>query len=104
VGADCIVIILASVDDATARNLEDAAANFGMDALIEVHDEAEVERALRLRSRLIGINNRDLKTFKTTLATSERLAPLIPRDRIIVGASGLNSPADLARPSPVGIP
>ena len=81
-GADCILIIMASVDDAAARDLEDAAASFGMDALIEVHDEAEVERALRLRSRLIGINNRDLKTFKTTLRTSERLAPMIPRGRI----------------------
>jgi indole-3-glycerol phosphate synthase len=94
---------LASVDDATARDLEDAAAGFGMDALIEVHDEAEVERALHLRSRLIGINNRDLKTFKTTLATSERLAPLIPRDRIIVGESGINAPTDLARLARAGI-
>jgi indole-3-glycerol phosphate synthase len=102
-GADCILIIMASVDDAAARDLEDAAADFGMDALIEVHDEAEVERALRLRSRLIGINNRDLKTFKTTLATSERLAPLIPRERIVVGESGINAPADLARLAGVGI-
>jgi indole-3-glycerol phosphate synthase len=102
-GADCILIIMASVDDATARDLEDAAADFGMDALIEVHDEAEVERALRLRSRLIGINNRDLKTFKTTLATSERLAPMISRDRIVVGESGINAPADLARLARAGI-
>ena len=102
-GADCILIIMASVDDAAARDLEDAAADLGMDALIEVHDEAEVERALRLRSRLIGINNRDLKTFKTTLATSERLAPMIPRDRIVVGESGINVPADLARLARVGI-
>jgi indole-3-glycerol phosphate synthase len=102
-GADCILIIMASVDDRAARDLEDAAASFGMDALIEVHDEAEVERALRLRSRLIGINNRDLKTFKTTLATSERLAPMIPRDRIVVGESGIKVPADLARLARVGI-
>jgi indole-3-glycerol phosphate synthase len=102
-GADCILIIMASVDDAAARDLEDAAADLGMDALLEVHDEAEVERALRLRSRLIGINNRDLKTFKTTLATSERLAPTIPRDRIVIGESGINAPADLARLARVGI-
>ena len=102
-GADCILIIMASVDDAAARDLEDAAAGFGIDALLEVHDEAEVGRALRLRSRLIGINNRDLKTFKTTLATSERLAPMIPRDRIVIGESGINAPADLARLARVGI-
>jgi indole-3-glycerol phosphate synthase len=102
-GADCILIIMASVDDAEARDLEGAAASYGMDVLVEVHDEAEVERALRLRSRLIGINNRDLKTFKTTLATSERLAPMIPRDRIVVGESGINAPADLARLARVGI-
>jgi indole-3-glycerol phosphate synthase len=102
-GADCILIIMAAVDDAAARDLEQAAADLGMDALIEVHDEAELERALRLRPRLIGINNRDLKTFKTSLATSERLAPMIPRDRIVVGESGINAPADLARLARVGI-
>src|SRR5262249_52238865 len=79
------------------HDLEAAAASYGVDVLIEVHDEAEVERALRLRSRLIGINNRDLKTFKTTLATSERLAPMIPPDRIVIGESGINTPADLPR-------
>src|SRR5215472_981290 len=102
-GADCILIIMAAVDDTAATDIEQAAAELGMDALIEVHDEAEVERALRLRSRLIGINNRDLKTFKTALATSERLAPMIPRDRIVVGESGINAPADLARLARVGI-
>jgi len=102
-GADCILIIMAAVDDAAARDLEDAAESFGMDVLIEVHDEAELTRALRLRSRLIGINNRDLKTFKTTLATSERLAPVIPRERIVVGESGINTPADLTRLARVGI-
>src|SRR3984893_11388647 len=101
--ADCILIILAAVDDAAAKDLEDAAFALGMDVLIEVHDEAELERALRLRSKLIGINNRDLKTFKTTLATSERLAPMIPRDRIVIGESGSNAPADLARLAQVGI-
>jgi indole-3-glycerol phosphate synthase len=74
-----------------------------MDALIEVHDEKELERALRLKSKLIGINNRDLKTFATTLATCERLARLVPKDRVIVGESGIFAPADLARLGAAGI-
>jgi indole-3-glycerol phosphate synthase len=102
-GADCILIILGAVDDATAKELEDVACAHGMDALLEVHNEQELGRALRLTSRLIGINNRDLKTFETTLATSERLAPLVPRDRVIVAESGLSSPADLARLRKIGI-
>jgi indole-3-glycerol phosphate synthase len=102
-GADCILIIMAGVDDGTARALEDAAVAFGMDVLLEVHDADELDRALRLKSRLIGINNRDLKTFDTTLATSERLAPMVPRDRIVVGESGIASPDDLARLARVGI-
>lgn len=102
-GADCILIILASVTDKTAAELEAAALAHGMDVLLEIHDEAELARALRLKSRLIGINNRDLRTFETTLVTSERLAPKIPKDKIIVGESGIFTPADLSRLANVGI-
>jgi len=102
-GADCILIIMAALDDAAAHEVEAAAHGWGMDVLVEVHDEAELDRALRLKSRLIGINNRDLKTFATTLAVSERLAPRVPRDRVIVGESGIFSPVDLARLAKVGI-
>jgi indole-3-glycerol phosphate synthase len=94
-GADCILVIMAAVDDDVAQDLENVAETFGMDVLLEVHDEAELERALRRRSRLIGINNRDLKTFETTLATSNRLARMIPSDRLVVGESGIFAPADL---------
>jgi indole-3-glycerol phosphate synthase len=96
-GADCILIIMAAVDDNCAAELEAAALGLGMDALVEVHDEKELERAVRLKSKLIGINNRNLKTFETTLATCERLARLVPSDRIIVGESGIFAPDDLAR-------
>jgi indole-3-glycerol phosphate synthase len=102
-GADCILIIMAAVDNGCAHELEAAALSLGMDAIIEVHDEAELERALRLKSKLIGINNRNLKTFETTLATSERLASLIPQDRIIVAESGIFAPDDLARLAKCGI-
>jgi indole-3-glycerol phosphate synthase len=102
-GADCILIIMAAVDDTAARAVEDAALYHGMDVLLEVHDEVELARALKLKSRLIGVNNRDLRTFKTSLAVSEHLAPKIPRDRVVVAESGLNAPADLARLSRIGI-
>jgi indole-3-glycerol phosphate synthase len=102
-GADCVLIIMAAMDDALARDIEDAAIAYGMDVLIEIHDQDELARALKLRSPMIGINNRNLHTFDTTLATSETLAPLIPRERLIVGESGIFSPADLARLARVGI-
>jgi indole-3-glycerol phosphate synthase len=102
-GADCILIIMAGVDDACAAELEGAALALGMDALLEVHNKEELKRALRLTSRLIGVNNRDLKTFDTTLATSERLARLIPGDRIVIGESGISTPNDLARLAKAGI-
>jgi indole-3-glycerol phosphate synthase len=102
-GADCILIIMAAIEDAAAHELEAAAVEFGMDVLVEIHDEAELDCALLLRSRLIGINNRDLKTFVTTLGTSERLAPRVPKDRIVVAESGIETAADLARLAALGI-
>ena len=102
-GADCILIIMAGVDDGAAGEIEAAALANKMDVLVEVHQEDELERALRLKSRLIGINNRDLRTFKTSLEVSERLAPKIPRDRVVVAESGLNAPADLVRLARIGI-
>ncbi|WP_395662481.1 indole-3-glycerol phosphate synthase TrpC [Aestuariivirga sp.] len=102
-GGDCILLIMAMIDDALAAELESAAEHWGLDVLIEVHDEDELARALKLRSRMIGINNRNLHTFETTLATTERLAPMIPKDRMIVGESGLFTPSDLARLAGVGV-
>ena len=95
-GADCILIIMASLDDGQAAELEAAAADWGMDALIEVHDEAELERASLLSSRLVGINNRDLNTFETSLDVTRRLVRMIPDDRLVVAESGLSTPDDLA--------
>ena len=102
-GADCILIIMAQIDDALAATLASEAQRWGMDAIVEVHDEAELERALRLPCRLIGINNRNLKTFETTLATTERLAPLVPADRIVIGESGIFTHDDLQRLSKAGV-
>jgi indole-3-glycerol phosphate synthase len=102
-GADCILIIMAALDDGAAQDIEAAAIAHGMDVLIEIHDRAELDRALRLRSPMIGVNNRNLRTFETTLATSEALAPLIPNDRLMVGESGIFAPQDLARLARVGM-
>jgi indole-3-glycerol phosphate synthase len=96
-GADCILIIMAMLDDDQARDLLDEAARWDMDALVEVHDEAELERALTLDAMLIGINNRNLKTFVTDLGVTLRLAPHIPRDVHVVAESGLSALADLKR-------
>ncbi|MCF4164617.1 indole-3-glycerol phosphate synthase TrpC [Zavarzinia compransoris] len=102
-GADCILVIMAAVDDALALDLVQAARDYGMDALIEVHDGAELDRALKLPSALIGINNRNLKTLKVDLATAEELAPRVPADRICVGESGLGTHDDLLRLARVGV-
>ncbi|HWE77762.1 MAG TPA: indole-3-glycerol phosphate synthase TrpC [Pseudolabrys sp.] len=102
-GADCILIIMAGVADTAAQEIESAASGWGMDVLLEVHAEDELERALKLKSKMIGVNNRDLRSFETTLAVSERLAPRVPKDRIVVGESGLYAPADLARLAKAGI-
>jgi indole-3-glycerol phosphate synthase len=102
-GADCVLITFAVIDDAAAKEIEDAAFSLGMDALIEIHNEVELERAMGMRSRLLGINNKDLRTFQTSLATTETLAPQVPPGRVIVGESGLADRADLDRLAAVGV-
>jgi indole-3-glycerol phosphate synthase len=102
-GADCILIILAAVDDAKARELTTAAHDLGMDVVAEVHDEAELTRALALDTRLIGINNRNLKSFVTDLAVTEALAPRVPKDRIVIAESGIFTHGDVTRLAGAGV-
>lgn len=102
-GADCVLVILASVSDAEAHALIDAASAWTMDVLVEVHDEGELERALALGSSMIGINNRDLHSFETDLATTERLAPLIPKEKLVVAESGIGRLEHLERLAKAGV-
>ena len=101
-GADCVLLIMAALDDGEARALEYTAIAYGMDVLVEVHDDAELDRALALKARLIGINNRNLKTLAVDVATTERLAPRVPKDRVVVCESGLKTHDDLVRMARAG--
>jgi indole-3-glycerol phosphate synthase len=102
-GADCILVIMAAVEDHIALELCEAASGFGMATLLEVHDVDELHRALALPSRLIGINNRDLRSFATSLEVTEHLAPLVPDDRLLVSESGIFTKSDVARLSRCGV-
>jgi len=102
-GADCILIIMATVDDDAARTLNKTAHDLGLDVLLETHDEGELKRALALECRLIGVNNRDLRTFETSLSVCERLKPLIPAEKIVVAESGIVDHRDCRRLAEAGI-
>ena len=102
-GADCILIIMAAVDDETAKTLNKAAHDLGLDVLIETHDETELKRALALEGRLIGVNNRDLRTFETSLGVCERLKPHVPAGKIVVAESGISDHADCKRLARAGV-
>lgn len=102
IGADAVLVILAAVSDLQAAELEAVASEFGLDVLVEIHNEDELARALRLRTRLVGVNNRNLKTLKVDLSVTERLAILMPAERVLIAESGLNRPVDLARLARVG--
>jgi indole-3-glycerol phosphate synthase len=102
-GADCVLLIMAAIDDARARELQATADEYGLDVLAEAYNAEELDRALSLNAGLIGINNRDLRTFEVDLGVTERLAPAVPADRIVVAESGLDGPADLARLAGAGV-
>ena len=102
-GADCILLIMAALTDDEARRFEELATGLDMSVLVEIHDQAELDRALGLQARLIGINNRDLKTMVTDISQSERLAPQIPPERFVVGESGIRSYADIQRLAGAGV-
>jgi indole-3-glycerol phosphate synthase len=103
IGADCVLLILAAIDDQQAREMASVAHEFGMDTLVEVHNRTEMDRALDMGARLVGINNRNLKTLQVDLTTTEQLAPIVPADRMVVCESGLSTSADLARMAKTGV-
>lgn len=102
-GADALLLIVAALGDADLRSLYDLTYELGMDALVEVHDEAELERALAIEPRIVGINNRDLRTFEVSLDTTATLAPRVPDDTVVVAESGVHTPADVRRLNEIGV-